>query len=129
MNQKMDLNALAGAILERKKNQKIMISSLWEIEHWRDDKLLAKRIEENLCPDEFINHVLDIALSNGSQITNWYLALFSNNHSPAAGDTYATPGFTEATGYDETTRPQWNEAGVSAKSISNKPRMTPCLLD
>ena len=119
MNQKMDLRAVAGAILEQRRNQKIMISSQWIIEHWRDDELLAKRIEENLCPDEFINHVLDVALSGGATITNWYLALFSNNHSPAAGNTYAVPGFTEATGYDETTRPQWNEAGVSSKTISN----------
>ena len=119
MNQKFDIGALAGASLLRKKGQKVVIKSQWTIEHWRDDKLLAKRIEENLCPDEFINHVLDVALSGGSQKTTWYLALFSDDHTPAAGNTYATPGFTEADGYDESTRPQWNEAGVSAKSITN----------
>lgn len=119
MNQKMDLGAVAGALLERKNSQKMQIASQWVIEHWRGDDLLAKRIEENLCPDEFINHVLDVALSGGAQITSWYLALFSNNHSPVAGNTYAAPGYTEADGYDETTRPQWNEAGVSAKTITN----------
>ena len=121
---KISIGGLAKGIIERIKNalgfrQKIKISSQWRIEHWRGNNLLAERIEENLVPDEFINHVLDVALSAGTQITAWYLALFSDDHTPAASDTYATPGFTEADGYDETTRPQWSEAGVSSKSITN----------
>jgi len=124
MNQKINLGEEAGAFLYRPKiilpkRQKIVIGSVWTVEHWRGDNLLAKRIEENLCPDEFINHVLDVALSGGSQISTWYMLLFSDNHTPAAGDTYATPGFTEADGYDEAVRPTWNEGGVSAKSITN----------
>lgn len=119
MNQKLKMGAVSGASIERKQKQKIEIGSLWHIEHWRAGKMLAERIEENLVPDEFINHDLDVVLSGGSQITAWYLALFSNNQTPAPGDTYAVPGYTEATGYDETTRPQWQEAGVSAKSITN----------
>ena len=127
MNSIFNLGARVGTQIIRKvkewltgeASQKIKIGSIWTIEHWRGGQLLTTRIEENLCPDEFINHVLDIALSGGTQITNWYLALFSNNHSPAAGNTYASPGYTEATGYDETTRPLWNEGGVSAKSITN----------
>jgi len=101
------------------RHQKIMIGSKWHLEHWRDGVLIAERVNENLCPDEFINHVLDVVLSGGTQITSWYLALFSDNHTPAASDDYAAPGFTEADGYDETTRPAWSEAGVSAKSITN----------
>ena len=121
---KISIGGLAKGIIERIKNalgfrQKIKIASRWRIEHWRGDSLLAERIEENLVPDEFINHVLDVALSAGTQVTSWYLALFSDDHTPAASDTYATPGFTEADGYDETTRPQWQEAGVSSKSITN----------
>ena len=121
---KLGFMGLVNAIIDRIKDaigfrQKMKICSVWTVEHWRAGELLAKRIEENLVPDEFINHVLDIALSGGTQITTWYLALFSDDHTPAASDTYATPGFTEADGYDETTRPQWSEAGVSSKSITN----------
>lgn len=105
--------------LIKRKTQKIQIGSNWTIEHWRDKTLLKKIEVENLCPDEFIDHVLDVALSSGTQEAAWYLALFSNNHSPSATDTYAVPGYTEATGYDETTRPVWSEQGVSSKSISN----------
>lgn len=106
---------------EKKKRpaQKIQISSVWHIEHWRGNKKLAERIEENICPDEFINYVLDAALSGGTPVTSWYIAIFSNDYTPIAGNTYAVPGFSEGSGYDETTRPAWSEAGVSAKSITN----------
>jgi hypothetical protein len=115
------LNVKTGANILRNRgiHQKIQISSKWCVEHWRGNALLAERIEENLVPDEFINHALDVILSGGSQNANWYLALFSNDHTPAAGDTYAVPGYTEATGYDETTRPQWMEGGASGKQITN----------
>lgn len=129
MKEKFNFGSFASATITRVKkviaflfgssHQKVQIGSVWVVEHWRRGDLLAKRVVENLCPDQFINHVLDVALSGGSQVTTWYLALFSNNHTPAAGNTYAVPGFTEAEGYDETTRPVWNEAGVSAKSITN----------
>lgn len=121
IHQKLKFGVDIGAeiIRNRGHHQKIQIASQWHIEHWRGDELVAKRIEENLVPDEFINHVLDVALSGGTQITTWYVALFSDDHTPAASDTYATPGYTEANGYDETTRPQWQEAGVSSKSITN----------
>ena len=101
-------------------HQKIMIGSKWRFEHWRGDRLIAERIQENLVPNELIDHFLDVVFSGGGQITTWYIALFSNDHAPAAGDTYALPAFTEATGYDEAARPAWSEGGVSAQTISNE---------
>lgn len=100
-------------------HQKMKIGSIWTIEHWRGKTMLAKRVEENLVPNQFIDHVLDVALSAGTQITSWFIALFSDNHTPAATDTYAVPGFTESDEYDEATRPAWSEGGVSGQEISN----------
>lgn len=100
-------------------HQKLTISSKWRVEHWRGEKLLARRIDENLVPNQFIDHVLDSALSGGSQISAWYVTVFNDDHTPAATDTYAVPGFTESTEYDEATRPAWSEGGVSAQEISN----------
>lgn len=100
-------------------HQKIKLGAIFNIEHWRGNSLLREFQEENLCPDEFINYVLDVALSDATQYTDWYVLIFNDNHTPAAGDTYATPGFTESTDYDETTRPAWVEAGVSSKVITN----------
>lgn len=102
-----------------KKKQKIIISSQWKIEHWRKDQKLSEQEVENLCPDEVINDILDVYFSGASATATWYIALFSDDHTPAGGDTYATPGYTEATSYDESTRQVWSEDGVSGKSISN----------
>jgi hypothetical protein len=118
VNQKLKLNCCADADIV-KKRQKVEIASKWTVEHWRDGKLLATRVEDNICPDEFIDYVLDVSLSDGTKISTWYLALFSDDHTPAAGDTYATPGYTEADGYGESVRQTWSEAGVSSKSITN----------
>ena len=98
---------------------KFNMGAIFHLEHWRKAKLLAERHEENLCPDAWIDYMLDVGLSGGTPITAWYILLFSDNHTPAAGNTYATPGFTEATGYDEATRPAWSEAGVTSKVITN----------
>jgi len=103
----------------KNKHQKITISSQWHVEHWRGDDMISERVEENICPNAYIDHVLDVVHSGGTAVATWYVALFSDNHTPAAGDTYATPGYTEATSYDEATRPVWTEAGVSSQSITN----------
>jgi hypothetical protein len=98
---------------------KLNMGAIFHLEHWRKDQLLAERHEENLCPDEFINYMLDAGLSGGTPITAWDVLLFNDNHTPSSTDTYATPVFTESTAYDESTRPAWTEAGVSSKVITN----------
>lgn len=94
------------------------LASLWEWEHWRSGKLIDQWRDHNLCTDEGLNHVLDVAFSGATPITAWYVAIFDNNHTPAAGNTYATPGFTEATNYSGD-RAQWQQGEVAAKSITN----------
>jgi hypothetical protein len=121
---KVFIGAFVAAIIRRASDflfphQKVKIASVWTFEHFRAGVKIGERVVENLCPDEFINYMLDAGLSGGTQKTSWYLALFSDDHTPAASDTYASPGFTEADGYDEATRPAWSEAGVSAKQITN----------
>lgn len=98
---------------------KINLGAIFHLEHWRGDQLLAERHDENLCPDEFINYMLDAGLSGGTPITSWYVLIFNDNFTADGDETYATPGFTESTAYDESTRPAWTEAGVSSKSITN----------
>jgi len=93
--------------------------SIWDWEHYRQGILIDQWIERNLCTDEGLNHVLDVAFSAATQITTWYIAPFEDDHTPAAGNTYATPGFTECTAYDEANRVTWQEAGPSAKVITN----------
>lgn len=113
-----------GAIIERIKDalgfkQKMKVRSIWHVEHWRCNKIIRKFVEDNIVPNAFIDYVLDSSLSGGTANATWYISLFSDNYTPTATDTYATPGYTEADGYDESTRPQWQEAGVSSQSITN----------
>ena len=100
-------------------NDSIRLKSLWQWEHWRDDKLIDKWEEGNICTDQGLNYMLDAAFSAGTSFATWYVALFNDNYTPAAGATYATPGYTESANYDEASRPQWQEAGPSAKIITN----------
>ena len=97
----------------------MLMGSTWDWEHWRNGKIIDRWSEQNLMVDEGITSVMDVALSGGTQITAWYVVCFEDNHTPGASDTYATPGYTETTAYDEATRPAWTEAGVSAKVITN----------
>jgi hypothetical protein len=47
------------------------------------------------------------------------MGLFENNYTPLIGDTYAVPGFTESSAYDEATRPAFVEAEATAKVTTN----------
>ena len=101
------------------KHQKIVMGSVWNVELWRENEIMTDRDQENLVPDEFINYALNVMLAGGTPNLTWYIALLSNDHIPAPGDTYANPGFTESTGYEEPARLQWEQEGVASKSITN----------
>lgn len=73
----------------------------------------------NLVTNEGLDHILDVTLHGTTQVNPWYVAIFENDHTPAAGNTYATPGFTESTAYDEATRQAYEEAAASSQSVTN----------
>jgi len=101
------------------KMEKLVVGSIWTFEHWYRGVLLRRWSEHNLCTTEGRTHLLDACFSSGTQITAWYVAPFEDDHTPAAGDTYAVPGFTECTDYDEAARVQWQEGGAAAGVITN----------
>lgn len=113
---------------------------------WTDDGLLLFPEQKVLCRGEFVhdvngederrdlnmwvtegrNHALDVVFGSGTQVTTWYMPLFSGNVSVAATWTAANfaANATEITsnteGYTTTTRPLWvKDAAASAGSISN----------
>jgi hypothetical protein len=73
----------------------------------------------NVCTDEGIDHMLDSTFHAATQITTWYCGIVESDTTAAAGMTYATPTFTECTAYAEGTRPEYEEAAASSKSITN----------
>jgi len=100
------------------------VGGIFTYEHVRDGKVIDSWDQPNIVVDEGLNYILDAALSAGTPITTWYVALFKNNYTPIAANVAATfPGAGVAneatTEYSEATRPIWVEAGVTAKTITN----------
>lgn len=79
----------------------------------------------NILPTEGLNHLLDVALHGATQLTTWYLGLFSGSTTPASSLTSANvvSTLTEITsgteGYTESTRVEWNEAAPASGAITN----------
>ena len=87
----------------------------------KDGKLKWVEKAKNVCTDEGINSLLNVMFHASTQITTWYVTLFKTDTTPAIGDVYAVPGYTEIGTGDvvEATRQAYVEAAASAKSISN----------
>ena len=98
---------------------KLGLTSNWEWEQWRGGKLIDEWKERNLCTDEGPTAALNIMFHAATQITVWAVALFEDDYTPLASNTYAAPGYTESTAYTEGTREDYVEAEASAKSITN----------
>ena len=100
----------------------LKLGGVFTFEHIRDGKVIDIWEEPNLVVDEGLTYVLDSSFSAGSGITQWWIGIYSGTYTPSASDDASniTSRSTEiTTQYDETTRVEWLEAGVSAKSITN----------
>jgi len=96
------------------------IGGYFEVVHrGKDGKVKSREKVHNLVTNEGLDHILDVVLHAATQITTWYVALFEDDHSVAAGNTYAVPGYTECTAYDEANRQEYEEAAASSQSITN----------
>lgn len=74
----------------------------------------------NLIVNQGLDHILDIVLSAGTQITSWFVELTDGTPTIVPGDTYQShAGWTEVTAYAESTREAWTDGGVSAQSVDN----------
>jgi hypothetical protein len=92
---------------------------VFTVDHIRDGESLGKTIEKNIVVNEGLDSILDVVFHGSTQITTWYIGLFESNYTPVAGDTIASPGWTESTAYSESTRVEWTEAAASSQSITN----------
>ena len=72
--------------------------------------------------NEGVNHLLNVGFNGATQVTNWYVNLFSNNYTPLITDTAASfplPAGEVTTQISEGARQAYVEAPSTAKSISN----------
>lgn len=92
--------------------------------NWVNDDIEDKQYSGNIVVDQGLNHLLDVAISNGTQQSTWYVGIFKNNYSPVAGDTAsdfagAGKGNEANAEIDEAVRQTYVEPGVSNKAITN----------
>jgi hypothetical protein len=76
---------------------------------------------KNLVVNQGLNYLLNAALGAGSQITTWYIGLFSGNYTVLATDTAANiaSAATEVSAYAAGVRQQWVQPGAASQSITN----------
>lgn len=77
---------------------------------------------DNICTYQGLIALLNATFAGGSQITNWYLGLFSNNYTPVSTDTASSfiSSAGEFSGYSGGARPAFSPAAAtSTPSINN----------
>jgi hypothetical protein len=79
----------------------------------------------NIVTNEGLAYVIDVAFREVADIAPWYTVIYTDagTPSPAAGDTYASPNHTEASGtnLDETVRQAWvdgSPSGTTTRSVA-----------
>lgn len=88
--------------------------------HNAEGELLWREIIDNMIVTAGLNYAVGVALAATTQITSWFVMLVSGTPTLAAGDTMSShAGWTEVTGYSESTRQAWTPGAVSGGAVSN----------
>lgn len=76
---------------------------------------------KNIVVNQGLNYLLGAALGAQSVVTNWFIALFSNNYTILASDTAATISANsgEVTQYTAGSRQAWQSQPPASQSITN----------
>lgn len=100
---------------------KILTEGNYHWQHVRDGKVIDEWDVKNIVTTEGLNHMLGVTLGAATQITSWFLGLFSGNYTPVSSDAAATfvGSATEVTSITNTSRPAWTPAAPSAAAITN----------
>lgn len=98
--------------------------------HYRDGNLIYDAWDPvpNILPTEGLDHILDVVMGATAKSTTWYVGIFDQNVTPAAGDT-ATAKLGAAGTYGEcqdaeydvpaTNRPEYIDVASSAGVMTN----------
>lgn len=114
----LDIDAVARRVARESMSAAFAIR--WAFEARRAGKLLWRDGFDNIITNAGLDHILDIVLSGGTQITTWYIGLTDGTPTVAAGDTMSShAGWAEVTAYDEAVRQTWSDGGVSSQSVDN----------
>ncbi|MBN2397109.1 MAG: hypothetical protein JXI32_01910, partial [Deltaproteobacteria bacterium] len=123
MGHRMKIGVNTEAEITGRKNllAALLMQSIWDVACYGPDgkKKWESRGNPNVMTDEGLDHLLNVLLHGSTQITTWYVVPFEDDFTADGDETYAVPGFTECTAYDETNRVEFNEAASSGQSVTN----------
>jgi len=75
---------------------------------------------QNVITEAGQDYLLDVGLSNGTQISTWYVGLTDDSPTIAEADTMSShSGWVEAVPYSDANRITWSDGGVSSQSVDN----------
>jgi hypothetical protein len=109
---------------QRQTLDRLLLAGKFKVEHVRDGQVIDTYDFNNDITNEGKNTLFDVMFASGTQIgsASWFIGLISNSgySALAAGDTMAShSGWTEATGYTQSTRVAWGPGSAASQSITN----------
>lgn len=100
----------------------IGLSGFFIVEHIRNGAAIHREKCKNGVTNEGKDDALDVLFHNQSATHPWYIGLIDDDGGVvlAAADTMSShTGWSEATGYAEGTRQEWDEAAANIQSITS----------
>lgn len=121
---KIHLNEGVGCNLNRSRGLEDFVGpqGFFGVELWRNGQKILDMIAPNTVTDVGKNSWLDVYFRNQTQLASWYIGLVDNSGWTAfsTSDTMSShSGWTEATGYSQSTRVAWSVGAASGNSITN----------
>jgi hypothetical protein len=110
--------------MQRQYIDRLALKGRFRVEHHRDGKLLDTYDFNNDITNEGKNQLFEIMFHDGTQIASasWFIGLISSSgySALAAADVMNSHGgWTEATGYTQSTRVAWGPGTAASQSITN----------
>lgn len=124
MNESLKMREAVGCSIMRNRAIGDILSpqGFFGVELFREGIKILDLIVPNTVTTAGKNSWLDIYFRNQTQISAWYIGLVDNSGWTAfdVADTMGShSGWTEATGYSQSTRVAWSVGAASAASITN----------
>lgn len=97
---------------------KLNVPGVFRFEHWRNGECIAKWTARNGVVTVGANLFLDTMFNNVAQSPTWYIGLYVGTGTLNNADTMSShAGWSEFTGYSESTRRAWVPSAASARAV------------
>lgn len=113
-----------GGASHAEAHQKMGLKGKWQLEHVRNGEVIGVQDFPNDITNQGKNSLFEIMFHDGTQIasSSWFIGLISSSSysALAASDVMSShAGWTELTGYTQSTRVAWGPGAAASQSITN----------